>query len=1081
MDVTCQSCRATYKVDDAKIPAQGIKAKCPKCGHSFLLKKPEEDDVIAVGGDAAPAPAAAASDPFAGFGSAPVPDMGSAPAPADPFAGGFGGAAPAADPFAGGFGGGGFGAGGFDSPGAAPAGNTGDIGGLFQAKTAFEVKRTNGEKLGPFDLFTIKQMIYEGQLNGTEALLDAGGNWVPINTVEDLGEIFRLTGAQPANDGGSAQWGGQPEPQKQGWAKHDSVAPAPVAPAPMPAKGSRPAPAPAPASSIPAAPVALDKGRKRGVGERVIIATEGVWSLSKSRGIRIAGGIVVLLVVLAGVGYQFRWQLAHIVGLAGPIEATRLVAEGDRTLASGERGPMLTALARYDEALKKYQKSADAQARSAEVAGAIWYRDPPRLDMKAMAEINLEKALARGESYAVARAQARVGLAKRDLPGAEAALGKAGAMPEGAADPILAAIRGDVFFEKGDMAAAEAAFAQAKASPSTAAHGGFGIARVKLRAGDWEAAKAPLAEALGLEPDNGSGRAMQAFLSSKTGGDLAAARKALRELAAAPNRFGIERSRASYYLGVLSEEAGLPAPALHHMRDAVRHYPWDSEAVAAAKRLFKVRFPASDADAWLAAVSKVRGSTAMDRVQTAEIEFQRRNWQAALSPLIAATQEDAASARPQYALGLLLIEVSEAEKAKAKGNFERAMSIDTDWSEPVIALARWQLDAKGIPEARTLGTQAVKLDPTLPDAYRVVAAGAMAAKDYGAAQESLKLAVEFDPEDYISWLDLGEAHRLGGNAQEAIPAVEKAAALRPELAEPRIRLGTAYEALGDLAKANEFYVEAAKIDPANLNIATRAGVIDARQANYPEARKRLEAVVKDQPSNGEAQYWLGIAHHQTGEPEKALEAYKAAIKADYFDKYLAHWHMGEVLGSAGTIRDVDAARDQLNKCLALKPDHFQCLEEQARIASAENQYDEAIKLLRDVEKSIAKLPDAQKDPVIVRVVLQQGKIAKSQGKLKDAEALFKKVLKQEKNAEVMWNLGELAKENDTRLAKDWYQKAIKANAAYAPPYRDLGYILKEEGNDCAAKRNLEFFVSKTLSEKEKKPVEEDLANLDCGK
>ena len=54
MDVTCQSCRATYKVDDAKIPAQGIKAKCPKCGHSFLLKKPEDDDVIAVGGDTSP-------------------------------------------------------------------------------------------------------------------------------------------------------------------------------------------------------------------------------------------------------------------------------------------------------------------------------------------------------------------------------------------------------------------------------------------------------------------------------------------------------------------------------------------------------------------------------------------------------------------------------------------------------------------------------------------------------------------------------------------------------------------------------------------------------------------------------------------------------------------------------------------------------------------------------------------------------------------------------------------------------------------------------------------------------------------
>ena len=1098
MDVTCQSCRATYKVDDAKIPAQGIKAKCPKCGHSFLLKKPDDDDVIAVGGDTSPPPEPErppAADPFAGFGAAPVPDMRSSTAPADPFggssaapdpfAGGFGGSAPAADPFAGGFGGGGFGSGGFDAQGGgnnAPA--PGDIGGLFQAKTAFEIKRTNGEKIGPFDLFSIKQMIYEGGLNGSEMLLDGTGNWVPITTVEDLGEIFRLTGAQvPASDGGSSQWGGQPEAPKAGWAKHESAAPAPVpekaAPAPMPAKGSRPAPQQV--SSAPAAPVALDMGRKRGLGERVIIATEGVWSLSKSRGVRIAGAVVVLLAVLAGLGYQFRWQLAQVVGLAGPIEATRLVTQGDKTLASGERGPMLTALARYDEALKKYAKSADAQARSAEIAGAIWYRDPPRLDMKVMAEANLEKALARGETYAVARAQVRVALAKRDLPATEAALAKAAAMPEAATDPLLTAIRGDVAFEKGDMAAAEAAYVQAKGTPATAAHGGFGIARVKLRSREFDAAKAPLAEALALEPDNGGGRAMNAYLSSKTGGDLAAARKTLRELAASPSRFGIERSRASHYLGVLSEEAGLPSPALHHMRDAVRHYPADADVVGAAKRLFTARFPESNADTWIASISKVHGSTAMERVQTAEIEFQRRNWQAALSPLIAAVQEDTANAAPQYALGLLLVEVSEAEKVKAKANFERAIAIDAEWAEPVIALARWQLDAKAIPEARALGTQSVKLDPTLPDAYRVVAAGAMAAKDYAQAEESLQLAVEFDPEDYISWLDLGEARRLAGNAQEAIPAIEKAAALRPELAEPRIRLGAAYEALGELARANEFYVEAAKIDPANQMIATRAGVIDARQANYIEARKRLEAVVKAQSSNAEAQYWLGIAHHQTGEPEKAIDAYRAAIKADYFDKYLAHWHMGEILGGPGATRDVDAARDQLNKCLEAKPEHFQCIEEQAKIAISENQYDEAVKVLRSVETAIAKLPSSQKDPVIVRVQLQQGKIFRQQGKVKEAEALFRRILKQEKNAEVMWNLGELARENDTKRAKDWFQQAIKANPAYAPPYRDLGYIQKEEGQDCAARRNLEFFLAKTPSEKDKKPVEEDLQTLDCGK
>lgn len=1104
MDVTCQSCRATYKVDDSKIPPNGIKAKCPKCGHSFLLKKPD-DDVIAVGGDSAPPPA---NDPFAGFGAPPVPDLGAAPAPAnpfggaaaDPFAGGFAAPAPApaSDPFAGGFGGGGFGSGGFDNP-APGGGGPPDIGGLFNAKTAFEIKRPTGEQVGPFDLFTIKQMIYEGQLNGSEMLLDAAGNWVPIGTVEDLGEILRLTGAQASSDGGGSagsQWGGQPE-KPAGWQKMEQPAAAPA----MPAGGAAPVAPPTPimakptgggraqpaaVAEKPAPPVALDKGRSRGIGERAIILIEGVWSLTRSRGGRIFLAVFFVVVVLGGLGYTFRETLLRVVGLSGKFEATRLIGEGDKTIGSGERGPMAAALARYGEALAAHPKSAEAQARIAEMSAVFWYLDPPRLDMKAKAEQSLAQALAGdGESYSVLRAQARLALAARDLGAAEAALGKAGAMPEAAADPVLVALKGDLLYEKGDVAGAEAAYQAAKANPSVAARSALGLARLKLRAGQYDAAKAAIDEAAKAEPDNGGVMALAAYLSARNGGDVAAARKSLREIAGSSHRFGMERSRASYYLGLLSEEAGQTAPALYHMSNAVRHNPSDPEALAAAKRLFQARFPDRSVDAWIAGIAKVRGSTAMEKVQTGSIEFEKRNLPGALSPLLAAVQEDTASARPQYELGRLLVEVSEAEKQKSKGHFERAMSIDAEWAEPVIALSRWELDAKQVKEARAHGEKAVALDPTLPDAYRVAAAATLAEKDYAAAEQQLLLATEFDPEDYKSWLDLGEARRLGGRAQEAIPAVETAEKLRPELAEPKVRLGAAYEALDDLAKASSYFAEAAKIEPANLEVATRLGVVEARQGNHLEARKRLEGVVKAQSSNGEAQYWLGSAFQSLGEPEKALEAYRAAVKANYFDKYLAHWHIGEILGSAGAVRDVDAAQQQLNICLELKPEHFPCLEEQAKILREENKPDDAMKVLKKVELAIAKLPPAKKDPVVIRVTMAQAKIARNQGKAKEAENLFRGILNKKPPAivaaEVYWNLGQLVTEIDTRKAKALYAQAIRANAAYPPPYRDIAYILLEDGNNCAAKASLEKFVELTPIEAERKSVKEEADGIVCSR
>ncbi|MFO0614757.1 MAG: zinc-ribbon domain-containing protein [Polyangiaceae bacterium] len=47
--VECEGCKAPYEIDERRIPASGLKMRCPKCGTSVLVQKP---------GGAAPAPAA---------------------------------------------------------------------------------------------------------------------------------------------------------------------------------------------------------------------------------------------------------------------------------------------------------------------------------------------------------------------------------------------------------------------------------------------------------------------------------------------------------------------------------------------------------------------------------------------------------------------------------------------------------------------------------------------------------------------------------------------------------------------------------------------------------------------------------------------------------------------------------------------------------------------------------------------------------------------------------------------------------------------------------------------------------------
>src|SRR5277367_3979500 len=98
LKVECESCKAPYQIDERRVPPTGLKMRCPKCGHSFLVTNPAAG--AAAGAPAKPAvappPAVAAMNAvtvppaIAARGAAvprageppPAPPAGMAPPPA---------------------------------------------------------------------------------------------------------------------------------------------------------------------------------------------------------------------------------------------------------------------------------------------------------------------------------------------------------------------------------------------------------------------------------------------------------------------------------------------------------------------------------------------------------------------------------------------------------------------------------------------------------------------------------------------------------------------------------------------------------------------------------------------------------------------------------------------------------------------------------------------------------------------------------------------------------------------------------------------------------------------------------------
>src|SRR5438105_11260696 len=54
--IECQSCKAPYQVDERRVPPTGLKMRCPKCGHTFLVKADGSTEAVVTPGSPAKAP-----------------------------------------------------------------------------------------------------------------------------------------------------------------------------------------------------------------------------------------------------------------------------------------------------------------------------------------------------------------------------------------------------------------------------------------------------------------------------------------------------------------------------------------------------------------------------------------------------------------------------------------------------------------------------------------------------------------------------------------------------------------------------------------------------------------------------------------------------------------------------------------------------------------------------------------------------------------------------------------------------------------------------------------------------------------
>jgi protein O-GlcNAc transferase len=160
--------------------------------------------------------------------------------------------------------------------------------------------------------------------------------------------------------------------------------------------------------------------------------------------------------------------------------------------------------------------------------------------------------------------------------------------------------------------------------------------------------------------------------------------------------------------------------------------------------------------------------------------------------------------------------------------------------------------------------------------------------------------------------DLGLAHYARGDHVAAARAFRRAALLRPGWARPLVNLGDALLGAADVDGAIEAYERARAVEPDEPAILNNlAWALLQHESRFAEAEPLIRrALSRDPTPRGYYLDTLGLVLLKRGEPEPALEAFRAALRdpgvRDRGTRALVLGHVAEALQRLGDPEGAEA-------------------------------------------------------------------------------------------------------------------------------------------------------------------------------
>lgn len=160
---------------------------------------------------------------------------------------------------------------------------------------------------------------------------------------------------------------------------------------------------------------------------------------------------------------------------------------------------------------------------------------------------------------------------------------------------------------------------------------------------------------------------------------------------------------------------------------------------------------------------------------------------------------------------------------------------------------------------------------------------------------------------------------------KALAALNRAEKLNPENPLLRLRMADDFNVCGDTEKASQMYLDLLKrlpdVPPIRERLHAKLATIYLRDSNRTNALEQLRAIIRDNPTNPQAYYYLGFLTYSDKKPAEAAEYFSKAIvlNPDFAEAYcdLALCHLAQDK-PAEALNTLATARKKFSENFALE-------------------------------------------------------------------------------------------------------------------------------------------------------------------